>query len=79
MNKLFFSALAAAFLDVNSGLGQTIITSVPYVISHSGTYVLGSSLAYLPANGAAIIISASDVILTWEAITSPILALQAQT
>jgi hypothetical protein len=63
MNKRFLSALAAAILCVQSSFGQTVITSLPYIISSSGTFVLGSSLAWPSATGNAITIAASDVTL----------------
>ncbi|HET9373327.1 MAG TPA: hypothetical protein VFO40_00020 [Chthoniobacterales bacterium] len=63
MKKRFLSALAAAILCVQSSFGQTVITSLPYTISSSGTFVLGSSLAWPSATGNAITIAASDVTL----------------
>src|SRR5438105_9367158 len=62
MKSLFFVLFAIASFATHA-FGQTIINSVPYLISTPGTYIVGSNLVYPSATGVAITIVISNVTL----------------
>jgi hypothetical protein len=51
-----------SFLSVAS-YAQTSITSIPYTITASGTYIFAHNLLYSAANGNAITVKASHVVI----------------
>jgi hypothetical protein len=56
------AGLASAF-ETAVDVPATAITSVPFVITHSGNFYLANDLTFTPPAGTAITIEASQVIL----------------
>ena len=63
MKPLFCTSILGAILSFLSvaSYGQTPITSVPFVISTSGNYIVANELAYSASSGVAITVNAHNV------------------